>query len=147
MTNLLANVRALSDAGNAAQARAAIAAAERQLALPAPAWRAIGDAWHIVGDTDAASVAHDLVNLLQVVLSGHDLPAAAVTQDSALLYIRAMIAAAAADGRIDPKEQEKIFGSLKQAGMEAGAEEFLAKELNSPATVELLMDCRSRFSD
>ena len=61
---------------------------------------------------------------------------AAVTHDSALLYIRAMISAAAADGRIDPKEQEKIFGSLKQAGMDGGAEEFLAKELNSPATVE-----------
>ncbi len=64
---------------------------------------------------------------------------AAVTHDSALLYIRAMIAAAAADGRIDPKEQEKIFGSLKQAGMEAGAEQFLANELNNPATVEQLV--------
>lgn len=64
---------------------------------------------------------------------------AAVTQDSALLYIRAMIASAAADGRIDPAEQEKIFGSLRQAGMDAGAEEFLAKELNSPATVEELV--------
>ncbi len=64
---------------------------------------------------------------------------AAVTHDSALLYIRAMIAAAAADGRIDPAEQQKIFGSLKQAGMEAGAEEFLAKELNSPASVNDLV--------
>ena len=64
---------------------------------------------------------------------------AAVTHDSALLYIRAMIAAAAADGRIDASEQQKIFGSLKQAGMEAGAEEFLAKELNSPASVEDLV--------
>ena len=64
---------------------------------------------------------------------------AAVTHDSALLYIRAMIAAAAADGRIDPAEQQKIFGSLKQAGMEAGAEEFLAKELNSPANVNDLV--------
>jgi uncharacterized membrane protein YebE (DUF533 family) len=64
---------------------------------------------------------------------------AAVTHDSALLYIRAMISAAAADGRIDPKEQEKIFGSLKQAGMEAAAEEFLAKELNNPATVAQLI--------
>ncbi len=64
---------------------------------------------------------------------------AAVTQDSALLYIRAMIAAAAADGRIDPAEQQKIFGSLRQAGMDAGAEEFLARELNKPATVEELV--------
>ncbi len=71
--------------------------------------------------------------------SGTGYETAAVTHDSALLYIRAMIAAAAADGRIDPKEQEKIFGSLKQAGMEAGAEAFLAKELNSPASVEDLV--------
>ncbi len=60
---------------------------------------------------------------------------AAVTNDSALLYIRAMISAAAADGRVDPKEQEKIFGSLKQAGMDAHAEEFVARELNRPATI------------
>jgi uncharacterized membrane protein YebE (DUF533 family) len=63
----------------------------------------------------------------------------AVTQESAVLYIRAMIAAAAADGRIDANEQQKIFGSLKQAGMEAGAEEFIARELNNPASVEDLV--------
>ncbi len=64
---------------------------------------------------------------------------AAVTNDSALLYIRAMISAAAADGRVDQKEQEKIFGSLKQAGMDAHAEEFVARELNRPATIEDLV--------
>ena len=63
----------------------------------------------------------------------------AVTHDSALLYIRAMISAAAADGRIDPTEQQKIFGSLRQAGMEAGAEEFLSKELNNPASIDDLV--------
>ena len=64
---------------------------------------------------------------------------AAVTQDSALLYIRAMIGAAAADGRLDEGEQQKIFGSLKQAGMEAAAEEFIARELNNPASVDDLI--------
>jgi uncharacterized membrane protein YebE (DUF533 family) len=58
---------------------------------------------------------------------------AAVTHDSALLYIRGMIAAAAADGRIDAQEQQKIIGGLKQAGLDAEAEEFLANELNNPA--------------
>ncbi|NOT70715.1 MAG: DUF533 domain-containing protein [Hyphomicrobium sp.] len=61
---------------------------------------------------------------------------AAVTNESAALYIRAMIAAAAADGRIDPAEQAKILGGLKQAGVDAEAEEFLANELNNPASVE-----------
>ncbi|NOU07456.1 MAG: tellurite resistance TerB family protein [Hyphomicrobiaceae bacterium] len=64
--------------------------------------------------------------------SGFDV--GAVTSESATLYIRAMIAAAAADGRIDEAEQQKILGSLKQVGLDAGAEEFLANELNNPAT-------------
>ncbi len=64
---------------------------------------------------------------------------AAVTHDSALLYIRAMIAAAAADGRIDANEQQKIFGSLKQAGMEEGAEAFIRRELQRPATIDDLV--------
>ena len=63
---------------------------------------------------------------------------AAVTHDSALLYIRAMIAAAAADGRIDATEQSKLLASMTQAGMGAGAEQFLANELNNPATPEEL---------
>jgi uncharacterized membrane protein YebE (DUF533 family) len=63
----------------------------------------------------------------------------AVTQESAAMYIRAMIAAAAADGRIDEAEQHKILGGLKQAGVDAEAEEFIANELNNPATVEDLV--------
>ena len=61
---------------------------------------------------------------------------AAVTNEAATVYIRAMIAAAAADGRIDDAEQARIVGSLKQAGLDDGAEEFLANELNNPATIE-----------
>lgn len=60
----------------------------------------------------------------------------AVTHESALLYIRAMIAAAAADGRIDATEQQKIMGGLKQAGLDSQAEDFLANELNNPATAD-----------
>lgn len=64
---------------------------------------------------------------------------AAVTNETATLYIRAMIGAAAADGRIDGAEQQKIIGSLKQAGVDAEAEEFLANELNNPATPQELI--------
>lgn len=60
----------------------------------------------------------------------------AVTHESAQLYIRAMIAAAAADGRIDQTEQQKILGGLKQAGLDSQAEDFLANELNNPATAD-----------
>ncbi len=64
----------------------------------------------------------------------------AITQDSAVLYIRAMIAAAAADGRIDDTEMNKIVGGLKQMGIDSEAEEFLANELNNPATTQQLAE-------
>lgn len=68
--------------------------------------------------------------------SGSGFEPDAVTQESAVLYIRAMIAAAAADGRIDAKEQQKILGGLQQAGMNAAAQQFLTNEINNPATVD-----------
>jgi len=67
--------------------------------------------------------------------SGSGFEASAITNNAAQLYIRAMIAAAAADGRVDAGEQQKIIGSLKQGGLDAEAEEFLANELNNPASV------------
>lgn len=70
--------------------------------------------------------------------SGSGFEPQATTNEQAALYIRAMIGAAAADGRIDANEQQKILGSLSQVGLSADAEEFLARELNSPATAESL---------
>jgi uncharacterized membrane protein YebE (DUF533 family) len=58
----------------------------------------------------------------------------AVTHDSATLLIRAMIAAAAADGRIDAQEQARIIGGLGQANLGPEAEEFLANAMNNPAS-------------
>lgn len=58
----------------------------------------------------------------------------AITQETAALYIRAMIAAAAADGRVDAAEHDKILGGLKQAGVDAEAEAFIANKLNNPAS-------------
>lgn len=69
--------------------------------------------------------------------SGFEL--AAITNDAATTYIRGMIAAAAADGRIDAEEQQKLLGGLKQMGLDREAEEFLANELNNPASVEQLI--------
>jgi uncharacterized membrane protein YebE (DUF533 family) len=68
--------------------------------------------------------------------AGSGFEPAAVTNDAAIHYIQAMIAAAAADRRIDPVEHDKIIGSLKQAGLDGEAEAFLAKELNSPRSVQ-----------
>ena len=85
--------------------------------------------------------AHTLTEAAPV---GSGFEPAAVTNDSATLYIKAMIAAAAADGRVDDAEMEKIMGGMKQGGLDAHAEEFLAAELNTPATVdELAAACAS----
>lgn len=71
--------------------------------------------------------------------SGSGFEASAISHDAAQLYIRAMVAAAAADGRVDAKEQQRIVGSLKQGGLDADAEEFLASQLNNPASVSELV--------
>jgi uncharacterized membrane protein YebE (DUF533 family) len=60
----------------------------------------------------------------------------AVTNDHAMLLIRAMIAAAAADGRIDAQEQKKILGGLGQAGVTGAAQQFLAREIENPAAID-----------
>jgi uncharacterized membrane protein YebE (DUF533 family) len=60
----------------------------------------------------------------------------AVSNEHATLLIRAMIATAAADGRIDEKEQQKILGGLRQARLEPAAQQFLAREIANPATVD-----------
>jgi uncharacterized membrane protein YebE (DUF533 family) len=58
----------------------------------------------------------------------------AVSDAAAQRYIRTMIAAAAADGRIDADEQRKIMSGLQQAGIADAAQQFLAAEIGSPAT-------------
>ncbi len=60
----------------------------------------------------------------------------AVTNDAAMTYVRAMIAAAAADGRFDEREQERILGSLRGSGLGDKAEAFLAAEVANPASVD-----------
>ncbi|MEQ1716710.1 MAG: tellurite resistance TerB family protein [Hyphomicrobium sp.] len=72
----------------------------------------------------------------QAAPQGSGFEPAAVTNQTAALYIRTMIAAAAADGRIDAAEQAKIVGGLKQAGLDAEAEQFLADAFNNPVSVD-----------
>jgi uncharacterized membrane protein YebE (DUF533 family) len=61
---------------------------------------------------------------------------AAISNDTATLYIRSMIAAAASDGRIDANEQRQIIGGMKQAGVGAEAQAFLEQEVQNPASVD-----------
>ena len=70
---------------------------------------------------------------------GTGFEADSVSNEAARTYIRGMIAAAASDGRLDSEEQGRILGSLQQQGLDREAEEFLANELNNPATIDDLL--------
>jgi uncharacterized membrane protein YebE (DUF533 family) len=76
--------------------------------------------------------------------AAHEAPAgsgfepAAISNDAAMLMIKAMIAAAAADGRIDDREYERILESAGGVSMSAEAKAFLESELRNPATARAL---------
>jgi uncharacterized membrane protein YebE (DUF533 family) len=94
----------------------------------------------LAAETEAKATPQSLIPAPE----GTGFEARAVTHDAARRYIRAMIAAAAADGRIDTDEQQRILGGLRQAGLEDAAQQFLAAEITSPATVaELAADVSS----
>jgi uncharacterized membrane protein YebE (DUF533 family) len=62
----------------------------------------------------------------------------------ALTLIRAMIAAANADGHIDEEERKKIADKLHLAGIGAEAEQFLLAEIEKPKSIdELVAACHT----
>jgi uncharacterized membrane protein YebE (DUF533 family) len=64
----------------------------------------------------------------------------AATDDDALLFARAMVAAATADGPLDANERARIVETLAQAGIDPQATRWLEDELSSPAGVEDIAD-------
>ncbi|MBM6594874.1 tellurite resistance TerB family protein [Microvirga pudoricolor] len=60
------------------------------------------------------------------------------TEDDALLYLRAMVAAAASDGQVDAAERARIVKGMTEAGLDPEATRWLESELASPADVEEL---------
>jgi uncharacterized membrane protein YebE (DUF533 family) len=63
---------------------------------------------------------------------------AKTTDADALLFIRAMIAAMAADEHIDERERARIVEGLRQAGVNDEEAGWLDREIAKPATVEEL---------
>ena len=59
--------------------------------------------------------------------------------DFAVILVRAMIAAARADGHIDDAEREAILGKVKLAGLGADAEAFLNQELSNPVDLDAIV--------
>ncbi len=72
--------------------------------------------------------------------SGTGFEPEAASQATALVFIQAMIAAAAADGEIDAHERTAILGGLREAGFDQEANEWLAQEMANPASVETLVE-------
>jgi uncharacterized membrane protein YebE (DUF533 family) len=69
---------------------------------------------------------------------GSGFEAEATTNDQATLLLRAMVAAAAADGRIDEAEQRKILSNFGTNDLNEAARQFFAREFAKPATVDEL---------
>lgn len=61
---------------------------------------------------------------------------AASGQETTILLLRAMIAAAHADGVLDADERERILGRLQSLGLNDEEQGFLQRELQNPRTAE-----------
>ncbi|NRP69698.1 Inner membrane protein YebE [Ensifer psoraleae] len=70
--------------------------------------------------------------------SGFTAPAA-VSNDFALILVRAMIAASRADGHIDETERAHIMGKLSVSGLSADAAAFLEEELANPVDLDAIV--------
>lgn len=62
------------------------------------------------------------------------------SDEDALVLVRAMLAAAVADGHLDEGERSRIVAGLSQAGVDAEATRWVERELADPATVDELAD-------
>ena len=60
----------------------------------------------------------------------------AESQGDALAVVRAMIAAAKADGQIDPAEHQRILGQVNQLALSAEEKAFLLEEFSKPLDFE-----------
>lgn len=66
------------------------------------------------------------------------LPAPDAGQEQAMRLVRAMIAAASADGVVDDAERQAILGNLRSAGLDGEAAAFIDAEFANPADIGTL---------
>jgi uncharacterized membrane protein YebE (DUF533 family) len=71
--------------------------------------------------------------------SGFGVEDSANSADFAVILVRAMIAAARADGHIDDAEREAILGKVRLAGLGADAQAFLENELANPVDLDSII--------
>lgn len=72
-----------------------------------------------------------------------ELPILSEQQQNAVLLIRAMIAAANADGQLDSDERQKILAAARHSGINAENEKFLEVELSLPHSAEQIIAASS----
>jgi len=65
--------------------------------------------------------------------------AAQIDDERALLLIRAMIAAANADGHISPEERQRILAQVDEAGGDAEDHRLIEQELSNPKPLDTLL--------
>lgn len=65
---------------------------------------------------------------------GSGFEAEAQSDDDALVYVKAMIGAAAADGAVDAAERAQILGGLRQAGVDGASADVLDELFANPPT-------------
>ena len=63
----------------------------------------------------------------------------AVSENSVILLIRAMIAAANADGQIDQDERHRITQKLEEGGIDSDDRAFVERELRAPQSLDTLI--------
>jgi uncharacterized membrane protein YebE (DUF533 family) len=117
--------RPLLDMGGTPAAQGTQTAQSAPAAAPQPAAAPAGQ--------EAAHTFHVLD-----VPQGSQFHPASHTEDDALLFLRAMVAAASADGHIDAAERNRIVRGLTEAGIDPEATHWLDREMASPADVEEL---------
>lgn len=64
---------------------------------------------------------------------------AIASNDFTLSLVRAMIAAARADGHIDDAERQRILGKVQEAGVGSEAESFFQRELANPVDLDAIV--------
>jgi uncharacterized membrane protein YebE (DUF533 family) len=71
--------------------------------------------------------------------SGFSTEPATIRNDFVLVLVRAMIAAARADGHIDDVERARIMDKVKVSGLDSEAEQFLHEELSKPVDLDTIV--------
>lgn len=86
----------------------------------------------------AADRVEDIIDITPLRNAGYLPPPndTAAQEALSLKLVRAMIAAAKADGRIDANESAKIFGQIDSLGFDAEEKSFLLTEISKPLTAQ-----------